>query len=383
MGRITKEQEHIKKITRKVSAEIKPNHLNVADYPVGLGLRVQEIISLLNLSSNKESEMVGICGIGGIGKSTIARAVYNSVADNFDGLCFLPNVREISNKHGLPQLQELLLYKLVGEKKLRLGDFNEGIPIIKNRLQNKKILLILDDVDEVEQLWALAASCEWFGLGSRIIITTRDKQLLASLGIQKIYYVEILNADDSLQLIERHAFKNLTGYIDHYKDVLNRATKYSGGLPLALIMIGSHLCDKKADDWTSALNDYDGIRHERVFEVLKVSYDALSREQHKEIFLDLACFFNGEKLGDVINMLTSFRGVDPTHAINVLTDKSLIKIEKDCVTMHDLIEDMGKEIVRRQSPKEPGKRNRLWRYEDILHVLQNNTVRAQHTCLFI
>ncbi|XP_028760599.1 TMV resistance protein N-like [Neltuma alba] len=370
---ITKEQEHIKKITRKVSAEIKPNHLNVADYPVGLGLRVQEIISLLNLSSNKESEMVGICGIGGIGKSTIARAVYNSVADNFDGLCFLSNVREISNKHGLPQLQEMLLYKLVGEKKLRLGDFNEGIPIIKNRLQNKKILLILDDVDEVEQLWALAASCEWFGLGSRIIITTRDKQLLASLGIQKIYYVEVLNADDSLQLIERHAFKNLTGDIDHYKDVLNRAIKYSGSLPLALIMIGSHLCDKKADDWTSALNDYDGIRHERVFEVLKVSYDALSREQHKEIFLDLACFFNGEKLGDVINMLMSFRGVDPTHAISVLTDKSLIKIEKDRVTMHDLIEDMGKEIVRRQSPKEPGKRNRLWRYEDILHVLQNNT----------
>ncbi|XP_028785118.1 putative disease resistance protein At4g11170 [Neltuma alba] len=370
---ITKEQEHIKMITRKVSAKVNRTHLNVTNYPVGLGLRVQEVISLLNLWSNEEAEMVGICGIGGIGKSTIARAVYNSVADNFDGLCFLSNVREISNKHGLPHLQEMLLYKLVGEKKLRLGDFNEGIPIIKNRLQNKKILLILDDVDEVEQLWALAGSCEWFGLGSRIIITTRDKQLLASLGIQKIYYVEVLNADDSLQLIERHAFKNLTGDIDHYKDVLNRAIKYSGGLPLALIMIGSNLCDKKPDDWTSALNVYERIPSKNIFEVLKVSYDALSEEEDKEIFLDLACFFNGEKKDDVMNMMMSFRGGEPTHAINVLTDKSLIKIEKDRVTMHDLIEDMGKEIVRQQSRQEPGKRNRLWCYEDILDVLQNNT----------
>ncbi|XP_028760595.1 TMV resistance protein N-like [Neltuma alba] len=370
---ITKEREHIKTITRKVSAEINHTHLNVTNYPVGLGLRVQEVISLLNLWSNEEAEMVGICGVGGIGKSTIARAVYNSVADSFDGLCFLSNVREISYKHGLSHLQETLLCELVGEKELKLGNFYKGISIIKNRLQNKKILLILDDVDKVEQLRALAGSCEWFGLGSRIIITTRDKQLLASRGIQRIYDVKGLSADESLQLIKRHGFKGLTGDLDHYKDVLNRAIKYSCGLPLALEIIGSNLCDKRVDEWTSALDEYERIPDEDVFKVLKLSYDALSREQHKEIFLDLACFFNGEKLGDVVNMMMSFRGVEPTHAINVLTDKSLIKIKEDRVIMHDLIEDMGKEIVRQQSRKEPGKRNRLWCYEDILDVLQNNT----------
>ncbi|XP_028785121.1 TMV resistance protein N-like [Neltuma alba] len=370
---ITKEQEHIKTITHEVSAKINLSLLEVTEYPVGLEFRGKEVISLLDLGSNKNPLMIGICGIGGIGKSTIARAVYNSVADNFDGLCFLSNVREISYKHGLSHLQETLLCELVGEKELKLGNFYKGISIIKNRLQNKKILLILDDVDKVEQLRALAGSCEWFGLGSRIIITTRDKQLLASQGIQRIYDVKGLSADESLQLIKRHGFKGLTGDLDHYKDVLNRAIKYSCGLPLALEVIGSNLCGKEVDVWSSALNDYEAILDKDVFEVLKLSYNALSREEHKEIFLDLACFFNGEKLGDIINMMMRFRGVEPTHAINVLMDKSLIKIKKDRVIMHDLIEDMGKEIVRQQSRNEPGKHNRLWCYEDIIDVLQNNT----------
>ena len=43
--------------------------------------------------------------------------------------------------------------------------------------------------------------------------------------------------------------------------------------------------------------------------------------------------------------------------------------------MHDLIQEMGRNIVRQESPKEPGQRSRLWLYEDIKHVLMNDTVR--------
>jgi hypothetical protein len=62
--------------------------------------------------------------------------------------------------------------------------------------------------------------------------------------------------------------------------------------------------------------------------------------------------------------------------INVLVEKSLIKIdESGKVTLHDLLEDMGKEIVRQESPEDPGKRSRLWAYNDIKEVLQENKVR--------
>ncbi|KAI9126977.1 hypothetical protein K1719_001536 [Acacia pycnantha] len=245
--------------------------------------------------------MMGIWGASGIGKSTIARALYNSIADNFEGLCFLSDVRKRSKEpNGLSHLQETLLSKLVMEKDLNFGDYHEGIPIIQCRLSQKKILLILDDVDDMDQLKALAGSCNWFGCGSRIIITTKDKQLLKSHGIESIYNVKGLNSKESLKLLS----------------------------------------------WESG---------------------------EKQIFLDLTCFFNGEKLANIINILLCVRTIDPTYAIERLIDKSLIKIEQARVTMHDLIEDVGKEIVQQESSNELGEQSRLWFYQDILHVLEQDT----------
>ena len=59
----------------------------------------------------------------------------------------------------------------------------------------------------------------------------------------------------------------------------------------------------------------------------------------------------------------------------MLVDRSLLKIDASgCVRMHDLIRDTGREIVRQESTVEPGRRSRLWFEEDIVHVLEENTV---------
>jgi hypothetical protein len=275
-------------------------------------------------------------------------------------------------KRGLVQVQEMLLLELAGEKDLDLCSLNKGISIIKSRLRGKKVLLILDYVDSLEQLKALAGGFDWFGSGSRVIITTRDKHLLHVYGIERVYEVEGLKHEESFELFAWNAFK--TKEIDpSYVDISNRVVLHSNGLPLSVEIIGSDLCGKTKLEWKSALDTYEKIPHQNIQEILRVSYDGL-KEFEKEIFLDIACFFKGYKLSDVMNILCSGRGFATDYVIQVLIDKSLIKVGDYRVRMHDMIEDMGREIVRLEAPSKPGKRSRLWFSTDILHVFKENKV---------
>ncbi|KAL2951428.1 hypothetical protein AAZX31_19G049700 [Glycine max] len=363
------EYEFIQRIVELVSKKINRAPLHVADYPVGLESRIQEVKALLDVGSDDVVHMLGIHGLGGVGKTTLAAAVYNSIADHFEALCFLQNVRETSKKHGLQHLQRNLLSEMAGEDKL-IG-VKQGISIIEHRLRQKKVLLILDDVDKREQLQALAGRPDLFGPGSRVIITTRDKQLLACHGVERTYEVNELNEEYALELLNWKAFK-LEKVDPFYKDVLNRAATYASGLPLALEVIGSNLSGKNIEQWISALDRYKRIPNKEIQEILKVSYDALE-EDEQSIFLDIACCFKKYDLAEVQDILHAHHGHCMKHHIGVLVEKSLIKISLDgYVTLHDLIEDMGKEIVRKESPQEPGKRSRLWLPTDIVQVLEEN-----------
>ncbi|KAL2966879.1 hypothetical protein AAZX31_16G143400 [Glycine max] len=375
------EYDFIGNIVKEVSQKINRTVLHVADYTVGLEFRMKEVNSLLNFKSGGV-HMVGIHGVGGVGKTTLARAIYNLIADQFEVLCFLDNVRENSIKNGLVHLQETLLSKTIGEKGIKLGSINEAIPIIKHRLHRKKVLLVLDDVDKPDQLHAIAGGMDWFGSGSRVIITTRNRHLLTCHGVESIYEVHGLNHKEALELVSWSAFK--TGKVDPcYVNILNRAVTYASGLPLALKVIGSNLIGKRIEEWESALDQYQRIPNKDIQDILKVSFDSLE-EYEQKIFLDIVCCFKGYRLLEVKEILFSHHGFCPQYGIGVLIDKSLIKI--DCfgnVTLHDLIEDMGKEIVRRESPEEPENRSRLWCPEDIVQVLEENkgTSRIQMIAL--
>ena len=83
--------------------------LFVAQYPIGINSRVEAIILQLEIGSD-DVRMLGMYGLGGVGKTTIAKAVYNKILDHFEGSMFLENVRDKSGTFdGIIQLQEILL----------------------------------------------------------------------------------------------------------------------------------------------------------------------------------------------------------------------------------------------------------------------------------
>ncbi|XP_061989922.1 disease resistance protein RPV1-like isoform X2 [Rosa rugosa] len=364
------EAKFIKKIVGELSARVvNPSCvLQVAAHPIGIESCRKNVNRVLDAKEN--IRMIGIWGPGGIGKTTIAKHMFNSARHKFEGSCFLADVR--SNSNGLAQLQERLLFDILRDSTLKVRSVDEGVSLIKARMRHKTVLLILDDVSHSNQLQNLAPSFDCFGPGSRIIITTRDKRSLTAHQVDEVYEVKMLDDDQALELFSLNAFKR-NGPPANYLELAHRAVRYAGGLPLALTVLGSHLFRRSRDEWEATLDSCKGEDpHIKIRNVLKISYDALAVDL-KGYFLDIACFFKGEHVDLVKPILEACYDLKSVTGIAQLQEKALIRIDGNKIWMHDLIEEMGKDIVYQESPGEPGKRSRVWTEEDVDHILTNNT----------
>ncbi|KAG2667418.1 hypothetical protein I3760_15G114100 [Carya illinoinensis] len=346
------------------------NHTYVAKYSVGIESRVTDVYQHLRVGRNDITCIIGIFGAGGIGKTTISKEIYNMISSQFEGSCFLKDVRETSKRAiGLIQLQNKLLYEIL-RINLDVRDIDRGVNVIRHRLRSKKVLLILDDVDELVQLENLAGDRNWFGLGSRIIITTRNRHLLNNPKADSVYEMEILDDNEALRLFSWHAFEEEEP-IENDLELSKKVLQYAQGLSLVLSILGSNLKGRSLHQWESALDKYGKTPNGNIQKVLQTSYDGLDNNE-KDMFLDIAFFFKGELLANVIKIFDSC-GFSPDDGINKLIDKCLITVDSNTLWMHDVLQDMSREIVRLQSPKELGKRSRMWFHEDVCQVLEEST----------
>ncbi|XP_057987432.1 disease resistance protein RPV1 [Hevea brasiliensis] len=336
------ESELIDKVVKHIMKKLYPVSFSACDDLVGIDAHLNEILSFLCIEM-ADVRFIGIWGIGGIGKTTIAEALFGQISDEFDACYFLNNVRESTEKHGLLHLRQNLFSKLVGDEHLSIQTPRVLPTIVLDILRRKKIFIVLDDVNDSKQLKALAGDHGWFGSGSRVIITSRDKQVLSS--VDKIYEVKGLDCSDAFQLLSMKSFKQKyppTEYIELSK----RVQAYCKGVPLALEVLGSHLCKKTPEEWEIELNKLKRYPDSNIMEVLEISYNDLD-EMEKKIFLYIACFFNGYGKSYVEDILN---GCDfPTRwGIIRLVDKCLVTVVNNLLKMHDLIVEMGQDIARRK-----------------------------------
>ncbi|XP_048133453.1 TMV resistance protein N-like [Rhodamnia argentea] len=367
------ESEFIQRIVMEISTHVNRAPLHVAKYPVRIDSQVAKLESILNLQSDDDVLMVGLWGKGGIGKTTLAKSVYNKIFKQFEGSCFLLNVRDASkNSKDLATLQENLLFEVLKLKeRLVVSSVDRGINQIQERLCRKKVLLIFDDVDDLRQLNALAGECKWFGNGSGIIVTTRDRHVLTSHGIDldHVYEVKELDKDAAHELLSKHAFPTHQKF-EIRTDLVDGVPNHAKGLPLALEVLGSFLRGRREDAWESAMDKVSMSPKKDINDVLKISYDGLETNE-KEIFLHIACFFKGRETKYIENALDScdFKVV---IGLQILTERSLISIEsKNIVEMHGLIQLMGMDIVIQESA-DPRRRDGLWFCDDAVEVVSSD-----------
>ncbi|XP_021802100.1 TMV resistance protein N-like [Prunus avium] len=377
------ESKFINKIVQVIGEKLRRKPLSVPHIMIGMHSRVNK----LNLWLQDGSDDVGILviyGMSGIGKTTIAKSVYNTNFRRFDASSFLENIREISQlPNGLVQIQMQLLSDILYGRKVKIHSVSKGMTEIKDAISSKRVFLVLDDVDHISQLDALLGMKDQFCQGSKIIITTRRARLLKAHQITKVHEVETLNSKESLELFSWHAFGQdhpIEGYIEYSQKIVD----HCGGLPLALKVLGSSMyLGDSIDVWKSALEKLEAIPNGEIVNKLRVSYDSLQDDHDRNLFLHIACFFIGKDKDYIVNILD---GCDFYTIVGIqnLIDRCLVSIVGKEVQMHDMICRMGREIVRLESEK-PWKRSRVWQHKDAFNILTKKNVRKMsymHTYMF-
>ncbi|CAL2236104.1 unnamed protein product [Prunus armeniaca] len=372
------EAKFIKKIIGEVNKQLYRKYQLDIEHLVGITSRLKVLSNHLDIEQSGSKDvvrMIGILGMGGIGKTTLAKTIYNKFERIFEGRSFLANVREVIAHqpiNGLVGLQEQLLNDILKSQGIKFGSVAKGIDMIRARLCCKRALVIIDDADDLQQLKAIAGARDWFGPGSRIVITTRNKHLLEQVGVDSTYMAQEMCKEEALELFSWHAFKR--DYPDQeYLDLSKRVIRYCHGLPLALRVVGSFLIKRPIMEWESHLEKLERNPDGEIQKILRISFDGLPDHEKREIFLDISCFFIGMDK-DYVTQILYGCDFSAMIGISVLIERCLVTVsEQNKLMMHDLLRDMGRGIVCKNANGHPEKFSRLWKHEDITDVLRDKS----------
>ncbi|KAL0647579.1 hypothetical protein Bca4012_045870 [Brassica carinata] len=419
------------------------------DHFVGMEARITEIKCLLSQQSDAKVKFIGIVGPAGIGKTSTAKALYDRLSPDFAFSTFIEDIRGskempvLGGSHHQFQLdwQKELLSRLFDQTDSKVGHLG----VAEQRLRGKKVLIVLDEMDCLFKLEAMAKKADWFGPGSVIIITTEDRKLLKAQRIECIYNMRLPNQVEAMQILCQYAFvhksldygpatiiaralhnqysldirgfeifcqyafdqksldygpemrtvkplrnqfyldirksiemSSLPGsdyqldYLYDFYKLAQEVTKLAGRLPLALRVLGSSLRGMSRDEWRNAV---PRLKSEGIESILMFGYNGLPCDRDRTLFLYIACFCVGFKV-DRLKSLLEDCDLDVGHGLHNLEQKSLIYTESGYdpyryVKMHKLLQQMGREIVKKESLKEPGKRQFLMDAKDISELLED------------
>ncbi|CAH1440762.1 unnamed protein product [Lactuca virosa] len=372
------ETEFIEEIVKDIHHRLHVHLRSVGQQLIGMENHINFVTSWLKDGSSHTADILTISGMGGIGKTSLAKHVYGLYSHEFHKSSCIEDIsRACDGKfNGLLDLQKQLCNDISKTSSIKVHDALVYTSKIENIVARKRVFLALDDINTLDQLDALLGS-KGFHPGSKIIITTKERRLIERCALFKTdikpkhteLLLQGLHETESWKLLCLHAFKcnyPKTGY----EGVLYKLVKYCQGHPLALVVLGKSLYDRDVTYWEGCIEGLKKETDSHVNNVLRMSFNSLPSKNDKDLFKYIACFFVGIDR-DVAETILKACNINIRSGIPNLFDRFLLTIGgKNELKMHQLVQEMGRFEVHQESLDKPWKRSLLWCHEESFRVLK-------------
>ncbi|KAL3697971.1 hypothetical protein R1sor_012047 [Riccia sorocarpa] len=352
----------IEDVKRQAESERKQS-LRVSDVTVGVDVLVTEVLG----KHLRDHKFVGFSGMGGVGKTTLAKLIFNHVCAKFEFTCFVEEIKLI------PGRREEVKRRVWGKMRLH------GVPVSSvtglsgdgwHQLAGKSLFLVFDDVENTEHIDLLKEIAHDNGVReSRFVLTSRNAQRLQDFGDDGyILRLDCLDKRDTMKLFTAYAFGGQEPPESSIgKEIVKKVVDGCGGLPLSLEVLGKYLRGQDSALWVeipAALRKCDEIAdlEEKVWAKLELSYNGLPGSEVKNIFLDIVSFFTFPRdidfrfSQDDAIMAWSSTYSSALNRLKLLQDRSLVRVhhskngdgeDRTTFSVHEHVRGMGRRITRR------------------------------------
>ncbi|KAI3697214.1 hypothetical protein L6452_30071 [Arctium lappa] len=373
-----RETEFIEEIVKDINHRLGLDLISDLPLLIGVDSLIKSITTWLKDGTSHTVDILTIDGISGIGKTSLAGYIYGLHRHEFDNSSFVQDISSRLEKkyNGIVDLQKQLCEDLSKRSLIQRHDVSACTSNIANTLASEKFFLVLDDIDSFEQLDSLLGSND-FHSGSKVIITTKEVSLIESCALFNMkvppkhtnLLLKGLNMTDSLKLLCIHAF-TCNNPKEGYEEVAKELVEYCGGHPLTLEVLGKLLRNQDVAYWEERLKRLKEANDSHINNVLRMSFDSLEYENDKNLFLDVACFFVGEDRNYTETILKAC-GFHTLSGISNLIERCLLMTgPRNELTMHQLVQEMARDVIRQEAPDKPWKHSRLWCHEESFKVLK-------------